>query len=471
MRRRALVLVLSIAAAACVPPRSEVWGPVEAQVERRLGVTPAWTADERTTEAARALLAEPLTLDGAIRIALATNRHLQAAFADLGVAAGDVASATVLPPTDVDLDVKFALGDDEGHGDPVVEVSAVQDVLALIQIGQRRGVARDRLAAARSRAVADTLQLALDVERAYWDVVTAQQVLELRQTAFDAASASAELAERMRAAGNTTELALARERDQREETRLALGRAQTAVEVARTALDGALGLTGDETTWTITARLPDLGAAPALDTIEVDAVDASLELAALRSELSAAGGEVGEARLRSWLPTFGVGVAVERGGDGSWEAGPAVRLGLPIFDQGQGARARAWAGVRRAKNELAATAIDLRSTARAVRLRVLGAHAEARHLRDVVLPLRQQIVDETLRQYNAMNASTFELLAARRSLADAGREYLEALRRYAGATAEATALQRGLSPAAHAEDDGAATDATSTGARSTDADH
>jgi outer membrane protein TolC len=46
-------------------------------------------------------------------------------------------------------------------------------------------------------------------------------------------------------------------------------------------------------------------------------------------------------------------------------------------------------------------------------------------------------------QYNAMNASTFELLTARREMVDVGQQYIEALRRYWRAMAEAKALQRG----------------------------
>src|SRR5213075_1352683 len=94
-----------------------------------------------------------------------------------------------------------------------LELSVIPDLLAVIQLGQTRGIANDRLAAARARAVEATVELAAAVEIAYWDVVAAQQVLELRQTAFDAASAAAELAERAHTAGNLTDLALAREQD------------------------------------------------------------------------------------------------------------------------------------------------------------------------------------------------------------------------------------------------------------------
>ena len=123
---------------------------------------------------------------------------------------------------------------------------------------------------------------------------------------------------------------------------------------------------------------------------------------------------------------------------------------LPVVAPGNRAspvpRAKANAELKRSRNEAIATAVELRAQVRAARQRVLGTHAEARHLRDVVLPQRQRIVDETLKQYNAMNASTFELLAARRELVDAGRQYIDALRRFWRASADARALARGAMP-------------------------
>jgi outer membrane protein, heavy metal efflux system len=444
-----LQLLAWIAVVGCVPSRTAVFGPVDREIERRIGARATWHehADPRVPAAIASLLEKPLDRDTAIRIALATNRRLQAQYDQLGIAASEIASATVLPPLEVDVEVKLAL---DGPGDEI-ELDIIQDILELLQLPQRRAVAQAGLAAARARAVAATVELVARVELAYLDVVAAQQELELRQTAFDAAAASAELAERMRAAGNITELALARERDQREGARIELGRAQVDVEARREALNEILGLAGDATRWTTGNRLPELpAAAPALDTLERDAVASSLELEAIRGEADAAAGRVGIARVRAWLPKLGVGVATNHK-DGEWEAGPALSVGLPLFDQQQGPRARAHAELRRARNEAIATAVALRAQARAVRQRALGAYAEARHLRDVVLPQRQRIVHETLKQYNAMNASTFELLTARRELVDAGRQYVDALRRFWRTAAEARALTRGAMPRTGAE--------------------
>lgn len=447
--RRPLLALAAATVAACVPSRGEVLAPVDRELARRLGPDPVWHGDRdpRIAAAVAARLRRPLDRDAVVRIALATNRRLQAAYDELGIAASELGDATVLGPTEVELELQPG----------AIELDVVQDVLALIQLPQRRGVAHAALAAARARAVAATLALVARVEQRFVDVVAARQQVELRQTAFDAAAASAELAERMHAAGNVPELAMLRERDQREQARVELDRAGVELAVARAALDAELGLTGAATGWTTDAHLPDLPAAPpALDALERDAVATSLELAAIRSDGDAAAGRLGIARVRAAIPVLAVGVAADRE-DGGWDLGPALRFGLPIFDQQQGPRARARAELARARNLATATEVELRARARAARQRVLGAYAEARRLHDVVLPLRQRIVDETLRHYNAMNASTFDLLTSRRELVDAGHAYLDALRRFWRAAAEVRAIARGarpeLEPGSHASEE------------------
>ncbi len=428
---------------ACVPSRSSVFGPVDREIERRVGAGATWhdNADPRVPAAIKSLLEKPLDRDSAIRIALATNRRLQAQYDGLGIAASDIAAATVLRPLEVDIETKVVAGDVHE-----IEIDVTQDIMELIQMRQRRAVARAGLDAARARAVATTVELVASVERAYIDMVAAQQELELRQTAFDAASASADIAERQRAAGNIAEVAVERERSQREQARIELGRAQVDAETAREALNELLGLTGEDTRWSIANRLAELPAEqPALDDLERNAIASSLDIAALKADAEAAAGRVGIARVRAFVPELGVGVSADHSDEG-WDFGPALSIGIPLFNQQQGPRARANAELERSRNEAIATAVELRARARAVRQRVLGAYAEARHLRDVVMPQRQRIVDETLKQYNAMNASTFELLSSRRDLVDAGRQYIDALRRFWRASADARALARGALP-------------------------
>ncbi len=436
--RRAWIATALVAG--CVPSQSAVFGPVQRDVQQRIGLSVGRAEDARTSAAVTALLAKPIDLDAAVRIALARNRRLQARYDELGIAASQVADATVLSPTAVDADYKRALS----GGGSEIELSVVQDVLDLLQIGQRRGIANAELRASQARAVAATVELVARVEIAFYDAIAAEQERELVKTAFDAAVASADLIERQHAAGNTTDLALVREQEQRERMRIETGRADQLVRERRTHLAALVGLGDDQKVWSTAGRLPEPPSTlPALDHLEQAALTASLELTALRAGADAAAARHRYAMVRTVLPELGAGVAVARRDGGDWEAGPAIRVGIPLFNQQQGPRTRARAKQRRARNEMAATSMTLRASAQTTRSRVEQTFAEVRQLVDVVMPLRKRVLDETVLQYNAMNANTFELLTARRDMIDIGRQYIEALRRYWSAVAEAKALERG----------------------------
>jgi outer membrane protein TolC len=418
-------------ASGCVPSQTELRRPVDGELARRL----AMPVDVAAPQAVAALLAKPLDQTSAVRIALANSPRVQAALAELGIAGGELASALGLGALEIDGAYRFS-------GEHELEV--VQSFEGLLLAPRRRAAGRAGLAAARAHATAAALRVVARTEIAFQDLLARQQELELRRTAFDAADAAATVRERMHAAGNTPDLALARDRDAREQARVELARAEANVEIARERLNSLLGLTGAQTNWRVAGSLPELPAAlPALDDLESAAVSASLDLEAGRAQRDRAENLAAAERTRAFLPELGAGVAVsEEGGDA--HAGPVVRIGIPLFDQRAGQRARARAEVARADAELTASAVELRAAARATRVAALAAFQEARHLRTVVLPLRQQIVDEVLLHYNAMNADPFELIVARRGLAEAGQQYLDALRRYWNATSEANALRRGV---------------------------
>jgi outer membrane protein TolC len=421
MKRLAVVCLL----ASCVPSQHELRAPVYAVIGDREKVNVS------------ALLAAPIDEKAAVAIALAHSPRLAAAFDELGIAGGEVASALGLGPAEVDVLLRWG----NGHE---YEIDALQSVIGLVTMPRRRAAAHADLAAARAEATATALKLSARVRIAFAGLLAAQQEVELRRTAFDAADAAATIRERMHAAGNTTDLAQARDRDAREQARIEVARAEADLERRRETLNSLLGLTGAETQWTATGTLAALPAEPpALDALEHDAVAASLELTAGRARVDAAANRAGTEQLRAFLPELAAGVAM-LDVDGDFEIGPALRIGIPFLDQRAGERARSRAELAKRQHELEAAAVELRAEARAARIAALEAYQEARHLRDVVLPLRQQIVDETLLHYNAMDADPFQLIVARRDLADAGHQYLDALRRYWATMAEVDALHAGV---------------------------
>jgi cobalt-zinc-cadmium efflux system outer membrane protein len=248
----------------------------------------------------------------------------------------------------------------------------------------------------------------------------------------EATGLSADVARRQHDAGNVTALDLATELALNEQARADLARAETEVADDREELTALMGLWGAETTWRLTARLPELPRADvAPEGLETLAVSQRLDLAAARQRIQ---GILLARDLTRWyrlVPAGALGVAAEREvDDGVWSVGPAVELPVPLFDQGQATIAGQSADVRRREHEHAALAVTIRSQVRRARTRMQRARALAEQYWTVLLPLRVQVLRQTQLEYNAMLVGVFQLLVAKRDEIDAGRGYIEALRDY-----------------------------------------
>jgi outer membrane protein, heavy metal efflux system len=263
---------------------------------------------------------------------------------------------------------------------------------------------------------------------------------------MQALTVSADVNERLYAAGNITDLDRARERALLEEERVALRAAEVAVRESRAALNTLMGLWGEETAWHIERRLPDVPAdALPLEGLERQALVQSLDVATARHRLVAGGEELGVSRAMLLIPESSLGAGAERE-DGEWKVGPTVEVPIPLLNQGQGRLGRAAAEFRRAEQEYYAVGVRVRSGARLVKARLEGAEDRARYSRDVVLPLRERIVRETQLQYNAMQVGVFDLLRAREQQIQAGIAYVDALLDYWLARTEIEQLLSGRLP-------------------------
>lgn len=424
------LLPLALLATACAPSRASLYEPVRASVTERTGIEPHWRGDWRrpapVDKRVREVLAAPLTADGAALVAVLNSSDLQAVYEDLATAGAAVTTSRAAFSPELEAQLRFPL---EGHGNPQIELSAIQDVTALLAMIPRSRAADADLRATRREVVGRTVDLAARARIALYDAAAASARLALRRGIADTATAAAELARKLHEAGNITDLDLLRETLFEEESLVALRGAEADDAAAREALNAVLGLSGDETGWKLADRVLE-APVPRDDgrDLEREAVAASLDLEALRWRLEAAGGRVAVARLESFLPHLGAGVSVARESDESWHAGPAVRLALPLFDWGQGRRAAAWADVRRLQHRYTAAAIDVRASARATRQRLLAAEEQLARIREKLLPLRERLIDESVKQYNAMNLGPFELLIIRREQIEIENRHIDAMR-------------------------------------------
>jgi len=435
-------------ACASAPPRAG-FADVQTLVRDRTDARIQWNQhsadDSAAARAVDSLLAAPLTADAAVQIALLNNRHLQAAYGELGVAQADLVQAGLLRNPLVQGALKFG----RGAATTGFEFGIVQEFLALLQRPARQRAAGAALARTRLDVAMAVTDVATETRRAYYEAQAAEQVRELRGTVAEAASAAADIARRQRDAGNITELDLATERAMAEDAALALTSAAAEATEQRQALLALMGMAGRETPIGLPARLPDVPAAPLPSFAVLDslALARRLDLLAARQAILAAGADAGLARTQALVPDLELGVQVERDVEGSRAIGPTLGVRIPLFDQGQAVNAAGRARVRASQDAYAALAVDLRADVRRAAARMTGAAARATRLLTVVLPLRETIVRETQLQYNGMLVGVFQLLQVKRDQIEAGSQYVTALRDYWTARAELERAIGGRLPA------------------------
>ena len=424
---------------------------VRTTVEERHQVQIFWNnGTELDKEAAKnlsSLLNRKLTADDAVQIALLNNRELQAVYSDLGVAQADLVQAGLLSNPIFDVSVMFPAS---GRGRPDLELSAAMNFLNTFYIPLRKRVAAARFEETKTRVTGAVLDFAGRVRSAFYAYEADEQMLELRQTIVQALDASFEIARRLSAAGNITDLDLARERAQFEAAKLALRGAEGSVRQSREELNVLMGLWGAQTQWQNAGRLPEIPERP-LETKDIErlALERSLDLVQARQRVIGAGEELGLTRWTTLLPDFSAGPKGERN-DGAWEVGPQLDFAIPLFDQGQARSGRAAAELRRFQQEYYALGVRIRAQARAVRDRLEGGSDRAMYYRDILLPLHERIVNEAQLQYNAMQLGPFQVLRAREQQIQTAVAYIEALRDYWLARADLGQLLSGRLPSSGA---------------------
>jgi len=208
-----------------------------------------------------------------------------------------------------------------------------------------------------------------------------------------------------------------------------------------------LGLSGQPASaWQVNQRLrrPPSKEFP-LDGLEKIAVKKSLDLAAAKQKLTTLLRRFGVTRITSVLPELAVGASSERD-EGAWDAGPSIALPIPIFDFGQAKRAQGRAQIAQGRDAYRALVVEVRSRAQRAAVQLRTAREMAQLYRKELLPLTRTILDQTLRQYNAMQFGVLQLIQAKQQQISLGQQYIETLQAYWLARAVVDSLLAGKLP-------------------------
>ena len=369
------------------------------------------------------LLTKPLTPDDAVQVALANNKGLQAAFAELGVAEASLVQAGRI------RNPGYSFGRLRGGGDSEIDRSIMFDFVGLLTLPMRTSMEGRRFEQAKLQAASQAVQLAADTRKAYFNAVAAQQGAQYAEQVATAAEASAELAQRLAKVGNWSKLDQAREQVFHADATTQLARARHNATAAREQLTRLLGLWGANTAFKLPDRLPDLPKAPnEVATIEAQAMSQRLDVQMARLDAEATASSLGLTRATGFINVFESGYANKSQTGQPRENGYEISLELPIFDWGGARIARAEANYMQAVYRTADTAVRARSEVRESYSAYRTTYDIAKHYRDEVVPLRKRISDEVLLRYNGMLASVFELLTDARDQVGSVNTAIEAQR-------------------------------------------
>jgi uncharacterized membrane protein len=418
----------------CASPSGDGgFGAVAGVSEQRTGVSASVAGRlPRNEDDARALAAvigkkleQPLAADDAVQVALLNNRGLQATYWSLGVAEADLVQAGRLQnPV---LDFKRT----HGGGEVGIERTLTFNLVSLITAPMASRIEGRRFEQTKLLVSNEALKVAADTRRAWVDAVAASQVSDYAKQVEASAQASAELAERMRKAGNWSSLDMAREQAYHAQTVADVTHAQKAAVAAREKLTRLLGLSGEQATaYRLPDHLPDLPAAPReLADVEQIAVNERLDIQAARLDTEQTASTLGLTRTTRFINVLDLGAVRNTDGPAATR-GYELTLEIPLFDWGSARVARAEATYMQSVNQLAQAAVNARSEARESYADYRASYDLARHYRDQVLPLRKRISEQTLLRYNGMLTSVFELLADAREQSAAVSGYIGALKDY-----------------------------------------
>lgn len=428
--------------------------------------------EEHAAEQVHERLADGLTVDEAVDVALLNSPSLRASFQALGASCADVVQAGLLTNPSLSFGMQFA----EGGGRPKLNLGFAQQVADLWQIPVRKKIAEANLEQVLSDVAGQGLAIAAEARRGCYRLLAAKRVLTIVRDGRDLAERARTLAHAQLQAGEVSRLDVSLARVavlNIDQELLGLERAETA---ARLELARTLGLSRVDTAWELNGELPrpkaslpddaDLVAAALLQ--RFDARSAMAQVNRAEEELSL--------EYLKVLPDVTLGVDFERPeqrslpgrkiladtvrssiGAGQLTApsiqsrgerrleksqivdsllGPSLTITLPLWDQNQAQIAKAKSIAKGRRHELEAVLDSIVTDVRQAAATARAARAQVTLYEQSILPEANANASLALDLYQAGEENILALLSAQESQLRFRQSYIEVWRDYATAIAD-----------------------------------
>jgi cobalt-zinc-cadmium efflux system outer membrane protein len=362
-------------------------------------------------------MADGLTIEEAVDIALLNNKELKAGLYEIGISRAELVQSGLLANPSLGAVLRYP----DGGGDPTVEGRLAFNLIDLWHRPARKRVSEFHLERTILEAAHEASQVSARTKTAYVATVAAQLKRKIEQLNLEATDEFLKLSLARQNAGAASVAETNTARAENLEQAAILRSAELFEVETKLRLASLLGLETGPDELTVVDPLtphPELD----LDLVSLTAIaDAHrLDLWAAKENVRAMEAAV-SLQKRLVLPTLEGSIELEGRGS-EYEVGPGLDLELPLFDQNQAQVSIAEMRRQQADASFENLRLSAHQQVRAALVRLTTTFQTARSYEEEILPLRESSLDLARRSFTAGKTGFLNVLAAQRQLISARRE-------------------------------------------------
>ncbi len=367
-----------------------------------------------------------LTMVAVENFALANNPSLHRAAAMVDAARGNWLQVGLLPNPTAGYD-----GQQLGSGGRAEQQGVMfsQEFVRGGKLRLNRAVAEQELFQAEQQLVAQRQRVLTDVRRAFFQLLVAQQQIELTNNLVRISGQGAEVADSLFRAKEASRADILQAQLEVENTRILAQNARNRHDAARRVLSSVTGipdLPAQSLEGDIFAPPKDFDFDETLTRLQ----SSSPEITIATSEISRARFAYERARAEP-IPNVSVQGMInvlDNGIGGKPDGSLALSMPIPVFNRNQGAIHKAQYEIAAAEQALRQVEFDLQNRLAPTFERYANARNQVERYQTAILPVAGESLELTRKMYEAGEASFLVLLTAQRTFSQTNLSFLEALR-------------------------------------------
>ncbi|MGD8984287.1 MAG: TolC family protein [Desulfobacteraceae bacterium] len=421
MRRNTIILLgitlpLLMLLGCATVKTDEEWSRFKKKSSERTGHELLWEQSEGEETSIRKeikeILADGLSRDEAVKVALFNNRLLQSTFEEIGISKSDLVQAGLFRNPSIAALFRFPLN----GGSTNIDAIGFFSLSDFWQIPFRKKVAAAQLEISMMRVNQIVLDTAAEAKRAFdalYYLRLGQEQTEEILRKFQEINDRVEMRHQF---GFSSDLDIYFSQVMVVEAQMELYRIQRELSIAKAHLDQVLGLNRDLTNYKITeSQTFHLKENPKLEEALQQALSHRFDIQMARFKIAEAERKLALEKVYVFREVNFL-LSYERGIEREEVFGPGIDIQLPIFDQNQAQIAKTHYVVRRARKKLQAVEQQIKEEVIRDLERIDLHKTRANILEDQVIPLRQKALDYTKKWVNAMQLNRLFLLEAQKGL-------------------------------------------------------